>query len=506
MREISAALVLLAYIGLCVICWLRYRRRQNFSAPVSIITADTVLVAYASQTGRAEQLAHRTAEQLREAGLRAEVLPMQQVKAQHLQDVQQALFVVSTYGEGEAPDNGASFSRRFLTANIELNLSHLRIGILALGDSDYRHFCGFGHALAQGLHRLGAHALFDLVEVDKQDASALRHWQYYLGQLTGKSHFADWTPASYSTWHLQSRECLNPGSTANPAFHLRLVPASGSIEAEQWQAGDIAEIGPCNSPTAVKNFLHELGLDGQTPATGDALPLEQVLMRRSLADDPELLNLYRAMSAEELVKHLPELPHREYSIASLPQDGTLDLLVRQVQLGENRLGLGSGWLTAYAQTGDDIALRLRTNPRFHSPRDDRPMILIGNGTGLAGLRAHLRARIRAGHLRNWLLFGERTLVNDFFFADEILAWKKQGYLEHLDLAFSRDQGERRYVQHLLLEKRDLVRQWVQDGAAIYVCGSLEGMAQGVDEALTSILGEETLESLSDSDGYCRDVY
>lgn len=506
MREISAALVVLGYIIFCVICWIHYRRRQGVLAPVAEMTVDTLLVAYASQTGQAEQLAHRTASQLRDAGRTVEVVSLHQVSAQHLQNARQILFVVSTYGEGEAPDQGASFIRRYLTESSNLDLSHLHIGILALGDSDYRHFCGFGHTLAHGLHRLGAQALFDLVEVDKQDESALRHWQYYLGQLTGQSHFADWTPARYSNWQLQSRECLNPAGAGSPAFHLRLVPAQGAIDASQWQAGDIAEIGPCNPPAVVENFLHALRLDGGVQATDAALPLTQVLMRRSLPDDSTLLNELHNLSPADIVNRLPELPHREYSIASLPEDGSLDLLVRQVQLPGNKLGLGSGWLTAYAQPGTDIALRVRVNQRFHSPVDDRPLILIGNGTGLAGLRAHLHARIRADYRRNWLLFGERTQANDFFFADEILGWKKQGYLAQLDLAFSRDQSTPRYVQHLLLEKHELIRQWVDEGAAIYVCGSLEGMAQGVDDALTKILGEEMLESLSDSERYCRDVY
>ena len=503
MRYFLAITVMVVYIAFCLVCWIKYRQRERITQREKGTPQNAILVAYASQTGNAEKLAHKSVLQLEQAGLSCQLLSLHKVDESLLAHTARALFVVSTYGEGEPPDTGATFLRRYLKKN-DAALAHLQFGILALGDRDYRHFCGFGHALNHGLHHRSATSLFDLVEVDKDDESALRHWQYYLGQLSGQTQFADWSQPGYESWRLHARTCLNPDSPGNPAFHIQLQPAQKIMAQGKWQAGDIAEIGPCNPPARVRQFLRELALDGHARIADTDMPFEQLLMRRRLPE--QSLDAYRSLSAETLLDQLPVLPHREYSIASLPEDGTLDLVVRQVQLSENTLGLGSGWLTAYAQPGDTIAVRVRVNQRFHAPGDDRPMILVGNGTGLAGLRAHLRARVRAGYQRNWLLFGERTQANDFFFADEILAWKKQGYLTHLDLAFSRDQAAPRYVQHLLLEKRDVIRHWIDEGAAIYVCGSLEGMAQGVDEALTDILGEELLETLADDERYCRDVY
>ncbi len=171
-----------------------------------------------------------------------------------------------------------------------------------------------------------------------------------------------------------------------------------------------------------------------------------------------------------------------------------------------RLGLGSGWLTAHAAEGTEIAARVRTNRAFHGPADDRPLILVGNGTGLAGLRAHLKARAAAGRHRNWLVFGERTAAHDFFHRGEIEAWKASGVLARLDLAFSRDQDRKVYVQHRLMEAADILRAWVADGAAIYVCGSLEGMSGDVHAVLVSVLGAETMERLADEGRYRRDVY
>ena len=129
-----------------------------------------------------------------------------------------------------------------------------------------------------------------------------------------------------------------------------------------------------------------------------------------------------------------------------------------------------------------------------------------NGTGLAGLRAHLKARALAGATRNWLLFGERQRAHDAFLADELAAWQAQGLLPHLDLTFSRDGDAHRYVQHALASHANRLRQWVDEGAAVYVCGSLAGMAPDVDATLRRILGEDKVEALRIAGRYRRDVY
>jgi len=324
------------------------------------------------------------------------------------------------------------------------------------------------------------------VEVDDGDAGALRHWQHHLGQMAGHVHLADWTPPDYQDWVLRERRHLNPGSPGAPIFHLRLTPPAGTRP--YWQAGDIAEIGPCNPPDAVAAALIAAGGERAQMREGVTRPLSRWLSETILPGgrDP--------------------LPHRAYSIASLPGDGTLDLVVRRVTGPDGRLGLGSGWLTRHAALGATVRLRLRRNAGFHPPMDDRPLILIGNGTGIAGLRAHLKARAAAGRGRNWLLFGERTAAHDSLFAQELSAWQAAGVLERLDLAFSRDGDRPVYVQHRLAAAGDQVAEWVADGAAIYVCGSLEGMAGGVHAVLTEVLGAETLGELAAKRRYCRDVY
>ena len=162
------------------------------------------------------------------------------------------------------------------------------------------------------------------------------------------------------------------------------------------------------------------------------------------------------MHAQALVDSLIPLNMREYSIASIPQDGLLQLLVRQERHADGSLGIGSGWLTEHAEVGSAISLRLRRNSAFHLPGEPCPLILLGNGTGLAGLRSLLKARIAEGQQPNWLLFGERNEAHDFYFREELQGWLASGDLSRLDLAFSSDQAEKIYVQDRLREAADEV--------------------------------------------------
>ncbi len=189
-RQVSAAAVTLAYLAGCALFWRRQRRQKPPARPLG----DT-LVAYASQGGQAHELAWRSAEQLRQGGLSAECRALADLSLDALPAGARVLFVVSTYGEGEAPDNGARFERRLLADDGRLDGLHY--AVLALGDRRYSNFCGFGRRLERRLHALGAEPLFDAVEVDRLDGGALRHWQHELAQLTGHTDFADWQPPLY---------------------------------------------------------------------------------------------------------------------------------------------------------------------------------------------------------------------------------------------------------------------------------------------------------------------
>ncbi|MDO4683669.1 MAG: sulfite reductase subunit alpha [Lautropia sp.] len=458
-----------------------------------------VLMVYASQSGSAESLAHRSAQQLRQRGIPvSQIIPLQDLDADRLKQGSLALFVVSTTGEGNAPDNAAIFVDTVMSAHLMppkdgesswLHLPSLQYGLLALGDRSYMNFCGFGRQLDEWLQEHGASPLFDRIEVDCLDADALDAWEAAiqasprLDALTvpdaadhaptgthplastnataqiGTPREAD-DPATLSPpaagpwqrWQLQARQCLNTGSlVGQPIHHLSLVPADGQ-PLPSWEAGDIARI------------LH----DSESPVP------------------------------------------REYSIASIPADGRLDLLVREEKRADGSPGLVSGWLCTELMPGATLDLSIRPNPGFHQkPNRHRPLILIGNGSGMAGLRAHLRERATltaSSTAPCWLIFGERQAAHDQLYRDETDAWQASGVLAHVDRVFSRDGQPVRYVQDVLEQQAGRLREWVDTGAAIHVCGSRQGMGDAVDATLKRLLTEKILHALIREGRYRRDVY
>jgi sulfite reductase (NADPH) flavoprotein alpha-component len=457
------------------------------------------LIGFASQSGFAEQLAWQTAGQLQAAGLPVKVQSLGSVSEDDLRQSEHALFVVSTFGDGEAPDSARGFERSVLGR--DLSLKGLNYSVLALGDRQYQHFCGFARRLHFWLTNQGGNPLFAPVEVDSGDTDALLHWQQQLGQLTGHAPATAWPTASYENWTLHQRTLLNPDSAGSGVYLLGLAPPAP----RDWLAGDLVEVLPRNTPRAIEHFLGGLGLassDG-VQVEGLAQSLGQALAGRQLPDNrAHLVGLH----AQALVDALVPLAMREYSIASIASDGVLELIVRQERHPDGSLGVGSGWLTEHAPVGSTIRLRLRRNSGFHLPNEPVPLILLGNGTGLAGLRSLLKARITDGQQRNWLLFGERNIAHDYHCQAELQGWLASGDLALLDLAFSRDQAEKIYVQDRLRESAEVLRKWLADGAAIYVCGSLQGMAAGVDQVLVDVLGSEAVERLIEQGRYRRDVY
>ena len=462
--------------------------------------ASSWLIGFASQSGFAEQLAWQTAGQLQAAGMPVRVQPLAALSGEDLQHAKNALFVVSTFGDGEAPDSARGFERKLLGQ--PLSLSTLHYSVLALGDRQYPHFCGFATRIQQWLSERGAQALFSPVQVDSGDPLALHHWQQHLSQLTGGAPGTQWQAPRYHNWTLEQRDLLNPGSNGSSVYLLGL---SAPDVTGSWQAGDLVEVMPRHCLWAVEHFLEGLGLNPDSPVQLEGLTetLAQALASRQL---PTHRGHLVGMHAQALVDALIPLNMREYSIASIPKDGLLQLIVRQERHADGSLGIGSGWLTEHAPVGASIHLRLRTNSGFHLPADPCPLILIGNGTGLAGLRSLLKARIAEGEQRNWLFFGERNVAHDFYCREELQGWLANGDLERLSLAFSRDQAHKVYVQDRVREAADEVRRWLAEGAAIYICGSLQGMAAGVDQALIDIVGAEALERLIEQGRYKRDVY
>lgn len=470
--------------------------RNHLNAVSTDPNAQPWMIVYASQTGVSEQLAWRTATSLQEARQPVTVKSAQQLSAEDLKHASQLLFVASTYGTGEAPDLASAFEKKVMSQSLEL--SHLKYAVLALGSQEYPDsYCAFGHRIDAWLKNNGAARFFDLIEVDNTNAAAIQQWNQALAKASKLELQAMNIEKTFDTWTLKKRNVLNPNSLGAPAFNLEFSPEHEVL----WQAGDIAEIQPGNSADRINAFLTQHQIHASTTADSSGQNIAAMLWNRDLTAEVEPF-----ANMDHLLEQLPVLPSREYSIASIPEQQMLRLVVRQQSDAQGQLGLGSGWLTQHTQIDQQIAMRIRTNESFHLIADNRPMIFIGNGTGIAGLMSLLSARIRAGYTDNWLIFGERQRDHDFFYQSTVEAWQSTGMLKRLDLAFSRDQAEKVYVHHKLTEQANELKAWIDKGAALYVCGSINGMASDVDAVLIKILGESAVEQLRQDGRYRRDVY
>lgn len=433
-RMLWAALAFGCWLALCWVCLAR-AGRQTAMQPAA---ATEWLIAYASQSGAAQAIAEQLLPAFHQQHLQPALLPLNALQPGALSGYSRALFIVSTYGEGEAPDNGAAFWHRAHTARPDL--TGLNYSLLALGDRGYADFCGFARWLGDWLDAAGATTALPRHELDRLDADVLHTWQQQVSQWTGLTLQAP-ASAPFQQWTLRERIQLNPDSPGPPAWLIRLLPVG---DLPHWRAGDLAQV--------------------------------------------------RIGSIQ-----------RTYSIASLPEDGALELIVRQVIHGDGSVGQGSGWLCCHAEAGATVAIQLRSNPGFHLPEDNRPGIFIGAGTGLAGLRGLLRQRQRLGCPDNWLLFGERCQHHDRWLAEELETWTSEGKLL-LDRCFSRAGDQPEYVQHRLAAKAERLRQWVDRGASIHVCGSLAGMGNEIHRLLQELLTPEQWHGLQQQQRYRRDLY
>lgn len=462
LRWLGAALIVCLWAGWCAWVLRRAARRPEL-APAEGDADGSFLLLFASQTGAAAAIAEYTADRLRAVGRLAGIARLGSVSPAQLAGVRRALFIVSTCGEGDPPDDAYAFVRAMQAP--EARLDGLEFSLLALGDRSYRSFCAFGQRLDDWLRDRGARPIAGRIEVDAGDPAALQRWSELVGGLAGQSAgdpIALPGAAPAEPWRLTARSTMNPGSSGEPILNLRFEPADGqALAPDAWQAGD--------------------------------------LVRLQIPGDP------------------PET--RDYSIASLPSEGAVELFVRLRRDTAGRPGRASGWLAGVQspeplQPGDCVMLGFLANSGFRlQGPPGQALILIGAGSGFAGLRALLKARAETpGAGPVWLVFGERSAEHDFLRRAELERWHSEGVLARLDAVFSRDAsadtdgGSRRYVQHLLREQAQQVRQWIGDGAAVHVCGSRQRLAVGVDAALAEILGEAEFDRLRASNRYRRDIW
>ena len=526
-------------------------------------------VLYGTQTGNSKKVASQLHTALQAKGVNASLFNMKDYRPQNLKKETRVYFVVSTQGNGEPPDEARAFYK-FLQDKRAPRLEHLEYAVLGLGDSSYEEFCQAGITLDTRLAELGAKSVVNRADCDLDFADSADVWQQQvLAQLPqAPSNVVPLRPNALSAQVAQASDGFYAAEVLN---RLRLTVAPSEKDVYQlefsiedsglsYAPGDILLIKTQNSPALIEAFLQATGLDGSVSVTNktDSSDLATALAARELtsvtrkqlqryaelsahasllselaekadfawlraADWIDVVTRYPAnLSAQQWSDLLRVLQPRQYSIASSPSahSGEVHLLIKRVEYSHlNRLHLGSASNTlAQVELGDKLAIQIKPNKHFKLPSSPTTkIIMIGAGTGVAPFRSFLFEREAQGIKGNtWLFFGEQRFRSDFLYQVEWQALLQSGTLEKMSVAFSRDQAQKIYVQHRILEQAEQLYTWLQMGAHIYVCGDMHKMAKDVHEALIQVLvsagkqdlqqAQLTLEEWITDGRYQRDVY
>ncbi|MFU2328055.1 molybdopterin-dependent oxidoreductase [Pseudomonas sp. NFX98] len=545
-----------------------FSRADSTDATHSMVDSKPILtLLWASQTGNAEALAERFTVRLRDAGIAVELSAMADFPASKLASTQTLALISSTFGDGDAPDNGEGFWQTLNRA--ETRLESLRYAVLALGDPNYDQFCQHGKKLDQRLQELGATRLMERVDCDTEFEARADQWLAEL-QKTLQPVTVEPTPSVVVS--PVSTPCKTKPFASRLLNNLHLNQQSANKETRMfslaladsglsYEAGDALGVLPRNCPELVGEMLQLTSLGADTLVKVDKvgeLPLSQALtehfeIARPNSDtlafiaersrNPALKQLLGGerkaelkdwlwgrqladvlqefpvdCSASELLGTLKRLQPRLYSIASSPKahPQEVHLTVAAVRYGK-RKGVSSTFLADRAESAD-VPVFVQPSKHFRPPADGNlPMIMIGPGTGVAPFRAFLQERRARGDSgKNWLFFGEQHAASDFYYRDELQGMQRDGLLTELSLAFSRDQAQKIYVQDRIREQGAELWHWLQEGAQLYICGDASCMAKDVDQALRRVAQDhgglctegaaDYWRQLSEQKRYLRDVY
>jgi sulfite reductase (NADPH) flavoprotein alpha-component len=510
-------------------------------------------IIYATETGHSESIATALAENLQQQGVLVKLQSMDKLRPASLRKLTHVAFVISTHGEGDAPDEALEWFE-YLESDRAASLKQLNYRILALGDKSYQHFCEAGRQLDKRLLELGAQPFGERIECDvdySQPANTysdeiLQYARENLSDkdLTGTSavnHLSlvptetSWTRENPFSARLVQTQRVTSDDSSKEVFHLELSLDDSDI---RYQPGDALAVWAPNDTKLVDRVLESLDINASSTitlnernltirealishleitrlnaeiiqnyaeqgqqeelkaliSTFDAGQQQEFLEQRQMAD---LVHEYPAkLDAGTLVGLLRPISPRSYSIASSQElvDEEVHLTVatlRSNAIGTTRRGTASGFLNHRLEPGEQLKVFLEPNSRFRLPENpETPIVMIAAGTGIAPFRAFMQElEERTKQADSWLIFGNTHLRNDFLYQREWLRWRETGLLNRIDTAWSRDQAEKRYVQHVVSEQAERIERWLQRGAHIYICGSL-AMGQAVQQQLQAALAEQ----------------
>ena len=524
------------------------------------IAGEPVTIVYATESGNSEKLAADVGKAARKAGVKSTIIDMADLDVATLATARRLIVIAATWGEGEPPGRAARAYGELMGESAP-RLDGVEFGVLALGDTAYTEFCAAGRKIDERLAALGGKRAIDRVDCDLDFAKPAAKWIEQVATTFAPGETAqgsvvtvDTKPAAVADAGPLEAEImehinLNSSRSVKETIHLELAFAGA---APPYKSGDSLEIFPHNDPTYVDSLLRAAGLASDGGLRDELITSRDVTTlsfktletyaastghpgARSLIDSGEAKTWIAGRQLIDLIEHFSvslsgdqlraltrPLAPRAYSIASSRCEAAEEahLLISAVRYqthGRARKGVASTYVADRLKKGGRLRVKVKPNKHFALPAPDRDIIMIGPGTGVAPFRAFVQERRATGASgRSWLFFGDRSFTHDFLYQlewQEALADKS---LTRMDVAFSRDQPEKVYVQHRLWEHRRDVVDWLDNGACLYVCGDAKTMAKDVRGALVQAYAdvrgfapeaaEREVAGLERGKRYMQDVY